>query len=467
MDGGACGPIMSEQWWYVDGEKKTLGPVSTAELVSLFAAGDVDGLTLVADSETYAKGGGVDDWRPLSEVPSLRSAAVDAAGDEEDESADEGEENGHELSRVKGNVAGANNVAKAASVGGERGDAVRTYSQLSPSQMVAPESTPVLPVGVEKQLEGQEAAKGDASTVGGDAKQPSVGDVVARDGKRISRKRQRTLQAARDRAARSLYVTGIAEDVDERDIASFFAKCGILMPDARTGQALIYLYKDETGRRKGDGRVTYAMEASVENALVLLDGVAVREGDQPISLERVSFDEEKVLAGLNDESKGENVKAKRQRADGGTAVSSKLRRAGHVQVRDALGWAEEDLAEGRGLRMVVLRNVFDPKEGVNYNLVRKDMEEGCGACGAVEKVTVFQGNADGVIIVKFRDGASARSCVELMNGRWYAKRKLSAEYYDGATDYRVKETAAQRGEREKDWAEWLGDESDGDAGTHD
>ena len=113
--------------------------------------------------------------------------------------------------------------------------------------------------------------------------------------------------------------------------------------------------------------------------------------------------------------------------------------------------------------MVVLRNIFDPKD-VDYKIVRDDMEEGCGECGAIEKVTVFEGNTDGVVVVKYRDGGGARKCVEVMNGRWYAQRKVSAEYYDGVTDYRVKESAAERKDREKAWAKWLGGDDDDEEG---
>jgi len=39
------------------------------------------------------------------------------------------------------------------------------------------------------------------------------------------------------------------------------------------------------------------------------------------------------------------------------------------------------------------------------------------------------------------------SCIELMNGRWYGGRQLQAEFYDGKTDYRYKETEEEMKQR--------------------
>lgn len=42
-----------------------------------------------------------------------------------------------------------------------------------------------------------------------------------------------------------------------------------------------------------------------------------------------------------------------------------------------------------------------------------------------------------------------------MNGRWFAKRQLIAEYYDGFTNYDVRESEEQEEERIKKWHAWL------------
>lgn len=39
-----------------------------------------------------------------------------------------------------------------------------------------------------------------------------------------------------------------------------------------------------------------------------------------------------------------------------------------------------------------------------------------GKCGAIEKITIFEGNPEGVIVIKFKLPSSARTCIDLMNG---------------------------------------------------
>jgi len=42
-----------------------------------------------------------------------------------------------------------------------------------------------------------------------------------------------------------------------------------------------------------------------------------------------------------------------------------------------------------------------------------------------------------------------------MNGRWFDGRKLEAEFFDGKTDYRYKQTEEEVAERRKNWEKWL------------
>ncbi|XP_026100787.1 HIV Tat-specific factor 1-like [Carassius auratus] len=50
-------------------------------------------------------------------------------------------------------------------------------------------------------------------------------------------------------------------------------------------------------------------------------------------------------------------------------------------------------------------------------------------------------------------------CQMALNGRWFGGRKLSAELWDGVTDYQVEETSREREERLKTWSSFLTDES--------
>lgn len=48
--------------------------------------------------------------------------------------------------------------------------------------------------------------------------------------------------------------------------------------DAFSGKPKVKLYKDENGKLKGDGVVTYALQPSLENALKVLDETEFRLG---------------------------------------------------------------------------------------------------------------------------------------------------------------------------------------------
>lgn len=339
-----------------------------------------------------------------------------------------------------------------------------------PSQMEAPQAAGVVGSGRVAEADGALAAgSSPASTAPGDGAQR----------KREARRRARAVAAARDRAARTLRFRGVPVGASLRETARFFGKCGIVMVDGESGRPDVVFYEasaEDGGAGEGGGgdggggggqgrcgRVVYAMEGSVENAVLLLDGARFDGGDgrvweEVVAVERVEFDESRVRSGGGGEEGGGGVA-------GGGRVQKRRRAAagGRDVVREALGWAEEGDAGGR-MRMVVLKGMFDPaaKGGVDYADIRADVLEGCEECGAVERIVVFEGNANGVVLVRFVNGAGARKCIDVMQGRWYDQRKVEAEYYDGVTDYRVKETEAQRAEREKGWAEWLGgDDEDG------
>ena len=50
-------------------------------------------------------------------------------------------------------------------------------------------------------------------------------------------------------------------------------------------------------------------------------------------------------------------------------------------------------------------------------------------------------------------------CLEVMNGRFFAKRQLVAEWYDGVTNYKVKETEADQKRRLDSFGDWLENQS--------
>lgn len=61
--------------------------------------------------------------------------------------------------------------------------------------------------------------------------------------------------------------------------------------------------------------------------------------------------------------------------------------------------------------------------------------------GKVEKFELklfcsLQRHPEGVAQVTFREPAEAQACIQLLNGRWFSQRKISAEIWDGKTKYK-------------------------------
>ena len=67
-----------------------------------------------------------------------------------------------------------------------------------------------------------------------------------------------------------------------------------------------------------------------------------------------------------------------------------------------------------------------------------------------------------MVAVKFEDPLAAEKCIKVMNGRWFAKKQLRAEWYDGLTDYSVKESEEDEAKRLDDFGSWLEEQSSSD-----
>jgi HIV Tat-specific factor 1 len=432
-------------WWYVDIDDQCAGPVDENSLVALFRAESVDGMTLVhPDCHSQClrpPPRHSAEWTALADVPSLRVRAAAAPDSDRPSRLPE-----TEVSYL--------------------------YELPPPSEMVPPRfnepDIPSIPKSSPAPDQGELSSPKVCEAVDAVGNQPDMSRAAEREAKRIARKRKRAVGRARDRAQRTVYFENVPENATEKEVADFFAKCGILMPDANTGRPSVTLYATAEGGRKGDGKVVYAMEPSVENALLLLDGRPVRDGDSPLRLSRAAFNENDVDVATegedgNAENEGEEAVSKRNHPySPSQRRRPKLAGATRVVVREALGWADEGQKLSRSVRIVVLKNLFDPQDPeLDYGAIHEDLESGCADCGPVDKITVFEGNKEGVAIVKFQDGNGARKCVELMHQRWYDKRRVIAEFYDGETDFRIKETEQQRAARLADWDKWLA-ENDGD-----
>jgi len=266
-----------------------------------------------------------------------------------------------------------------------------------------------------------------------------------------------------------VYATGFPADTNEQEVAKFFQKAGILDIDPETQRPKVKLYRHreggteiKLGTLKGDASVCYARPESVNLASQLLDDAVFRSVDSSgkfikdgsrISVQRAKF-----------EQHGEKFQEKRKVSD----VKRKVARVAKLQ---AVGW--DDGANGRitggikGLRIVVLKHVFDAlelklvgeaKEDALLKGVESEIREECQQFGDVEKITIFSKNIAGVVIVKFTQPLAASKAIEEYNGRIAKGRAIEALYWDGVTDYTVRDERKEANDSEKrldDFGNWL------------
>ncbi|XP_059400640.1 HIV Tat-specific factor 1 homolog [Carassius carassius] len=243
----------------------------------------------------------------------------------------------------------------------------------------------------------------------------------------------------------NVYVTGLPPDITPDEFVEVMSKCGIIMRDPITEDYKMKLYKDKDGNQKGDGLCCYLKKESVALAKRLLDETEVR-GYQ-LHVEEARFE----LKGQYDANK-KKKKNKEYR--------KKLQ-----QQQKQLDWRPEKAGDTRKRheKVIIIQNMFHPSDFEEDPLVlneyRDDLRTECEKFGQVKKVIVFDRHPDGVASVAFKEPEEADMCQMALNGRWFGGRKLSAELWDGVTDYQVEETSREREERLKTWSSFLTDES--------
>ena len=150
-------------------------------------------------------------------------------------------------------------------------------------------------------------------------------------------------------------------------------------------------------------------------------------------------------------------------------ISEAKRKVARLAALQAVGWDEGEngrIAGGlKGLRIVVLMNMFDPRELENdkndekLQKLEKEVHAECEEIGVVEKITVFSKHPAGVMIVKFTQPTAASDAVNTFNGKVRENgRKVEASYWDGVTDYTCRDMEKEEKETEKrldEFGDWL------------
>ncbi|RWS26903.1 HIV Tat-specific factor 1-like protein [Leptotrombidium deliense] len=243
----------------------------------------------------------------------------------------------------------------------------------------------------------------------------------------------------------SVYVSNLPLDITDEQFVELMKKCGLLMKD-ESNNLKIKIYKDAEGNVKGDALCTYIKVESVILALQILDGYMYN--GKEIKVERAKFS----LKGEYDPSKKPRKKKNKEK--------NKMKK----KLEKLFDWRPEKMIGERSSseKVVIIKNMFDisefekdPKAILEY---KSDLRDECiEKCGEVKKVEIYDRNQDGVAAVHFKEFEAADSCVQLMNGRFFAGRQLSASHWDGKTKYSVKETEEEAKARIDQWDKFLED----------
>ncbi|GAB5371360.1 hypothetical protein AAMO2058_001573100 [Amorphochlora amoebiformis] len=219
----------------------------------------------------------------------------------------------------------------------------------------------------------------------------------------------------------TIYVTGLPENVTEMELAKEFSKCGLIKRDEKSGEPKVRVYRDDEGRPKGDGIVIFLQRTSVDLAVELMDGNSLRYGPKQPSM---------AVQPAEFQDKGYH----HQKSRGRKKIQKQMKE---------LGWeGGDDEWMPVHLISVVLENVFTPEEITDLGPNRKktvihDVKTEAGQCGQILNVRAYWKNPRGIVMIRYKHPDSVGRCIELMNGRWYARRQLMCYRWDGYSSYGV------------------------------
>mmetsp|Transcript_11617 Transcript_11617/g.11684 ORF Transcript_11617/g.11684 Transcript_11617/m.11684 type:complete len:232 (-) Transcript_11617:37-732(-) len=161
-------------------------------------------------------------------------------------------------------------------------------------------------------------------------------------------------------------------------------------------------------------------------------------------------------------------------------ISEAKRKVARMAAVQAIGcWGDDDSEQNgrivggrKGLCIVVLKGIFNPRtvyisneeEDMFFSKLEVQIRNKCEEnCGSLEKMTVFAKHPDGVMILKFTLPSSATMAVKHFDGITELNgkpigQKVRASYWDGVTDYTVKDEEKEEKEleqRHSEFGDWL------------
>jgi len=239
-----------------------------------------------------------------------------------------------------------------------------------------------------------------------------------------------------------LYVGSLHQNVTEKDLRPVFEAFGPI--DA------IDIHRDPaTGKSRGFGFVTYKSEVDAKAALQNLNGLEIAGHAIKVG---VVTDNQKEIAGdvgslgdLEDGTGGLLLTAQSR-----LQLMQKLQRGNDMlpnpgasssmsgpppaprEMPSHLVSSAQNLSVPRiqPSTCLVLKNMFDPKEEKepDFHLdVKEDVEEETKKYGRLKHIFVDK-DTQGHVYLRFVDVPAAQACVEALNGRWFASRRISADF---------------------------------------
>ncbi|XP_021184940.3 17S U2 SnRNP complex component HTATSF1 [Helicoverpa armigera] len=241
-----------------------------------------------------------------------------------------------------------------------------------------------------------------------------------------------------------VYVSNLPQDLTEEEFVNFMQKCGLVERDPANQKMKVKLYRDkEQDCFKGDALCTYIKIESVDLALKLLDGSDLK--GNKIKVERASF---QMKGDYNPALKPKKKKKK------------ELEKIKKMQQK-LFDWRPEKFIGERSKheRIVIVKNLFHPTDfDKDVQLIldfQQDLREEAAKCGEVRKVVIYDRHPEGVAQITMKEPEMADAVVALMNGRYFDKRQITAEIWDGRTKYRIAETDSEISKRINKWDQFL------------
>jgi HIV Tat-specific factor 1 len=266
-----------------------------------------------------------------------------------------------------------------------------------------------------------------------------------------------------------IYITGLPANITVEEIKAHFSKVGLIAINPADQLPRIKIYRDEFGQCKGDASLCYNASTSVALAIDILSGGYIRPNAM-VTVTAANFVENKSVAAVvtGDKEKSEESKPPRARP----VITAAQRKVAQSAMKQALAWNEDDdlgISKSKALRIIVIEGMFSPEDFVTdpsfSDALEQDIASECSKYGEIDKITVFSQNPLGIVVIKYKTSFAAQECIRVMDGRYFAGRRLTAHYWDGVTNYSSTNNPATATEDEDkarldDFGDWLENEQD-------